>query len=53
MDPAVPFILMLTIAIIIRILFVFLLAALHGRPESKGSGHALNALYVGTPLARE
>ena len=22
----------------------------HGRPKSKGAGHALNALYVGTPL---
>ena len=62
MDPVVPFILMLTIAILINDLQIidmrsavalvsfFLLAALHGRPESKGTGHALNALYVGTPL---
>ena len=55
---------MLTIAILINDLqiiytisavalisfFFLLLAALHGRPESKGTGHALNALYVGTPL---
>ena len=26
------------------------LVALHGRPKSKEAGHALNALYVGTPL---
>ena len=48
MDPAVPFILMLTISILICIFF--LLAAPHGRPESKGTGRALNARMLGTPL---
>ena len=51
MDPAVPFILMLTIAILIcTYLLFFLLATPHGRPESKVTGHTLNDRMLGTPL---
>ena len=47
--PNRPFILMLTIAIFICMMF-FLLAAPHRRPESKWTGHALNVRMLGTPL---
>ena len=60
MDPSVPFILMLTIAILICIFF--LLAALHGRPESKRDRacpvplvrrNSDDARMLGTPLVCE